>query len=400
MQRAAVATTGAPAPRILTPGLIGIIAVAWFNYFAMGIITVSLPHEVTQLGGGSLAVGAVVGSMFVSAVFARPSVGRFGARVGRRYLVLAGAGIDAVCFALYGQVPNLVFLALLRLVNGLGEAMFYTGSATLVTDLVAPSRRTEAVSYYSVSVYLGTGLGPSVGVFVARHYGLDWAFGVAGAFAALAALLATQLPSPAISTAPMGKLPWVSRRAVVPGAALAFGTAGIIGFSAYMPLYADHLHYASVQYVFLTYSGVIVLVRLLGRVHQLDPMLVARGATMAIITGLCVVAAVPNIAAVYVGTVIFASGIAVQFPALMGLALRDAPDYERASVVGTYTAFMDLSQGLSGFILGAATAVAGYRASFGGGAVMALIGLTLLLARQRRAAAATLPAVIDEPAGG
>jgi MFS family permease len=371
--------------RVLTPGLAAVIVTGALTYLAMGMTTLTLPYRVTALGGGNLAVGAVVGSMFASAVLARPFVGRMGALVSRRWLVLGGAGLDAVCFTLYGQVPAVWGLVGVRLLNGLGEAMFYTGSATLVTDLVPASRRTQAVSYYSVSVYLGTGLGPSIAVAIMHRAGQSWAFACAGLTAALAALLATRLPTLSIDARPGQRLPWVSRRAVLPGGVLAFGTSGVVAFSAYMALYARHLHMGGVQYVFLTYSGVIVLVRLLGRIHLLSPMTVARAATTAIVTGLCVVALVPAEPAIYIGTAVFASGIALQFPALMGIALRGAPDYERASVVGTYTAFMDLSQGVSGFILGGATAIAGYQAAFGCSAVLALTGLSMLLLVARRA---------------
>jgi MFS family permease len=379
--------------RVLTPGLAGIIVTSALTYLAMGMTTLALPYRVTALGGGNLAVGAVAGTLFASAVVARPFVGRMGARVSRRWLILGGAGIDALCFTLYGQVPGIWGLAGVRLLNGLGEAMFYTGSATLVTDLAPAGRRTEAVSYYSVSVYLGTGLGPSIAVAIMHRSGQSWAFACAGLTAALAAVLATRLPSPAIEAGPGERLPWVSRRAILPGSVLAFGTAGVAGFSAYMALYARHLHMGGVQYVFLTYSAVIVLVRLFGRIHLRGPMAVARLATTAIVTGLCILALVPSAPAVYVGTAVFAGGIALQFPALMGLALRDAPDHERASVVGTYTAFMDLSQGVSGFMLGAATAVAGYRAAFGASAVLALTGLSMLLLVARRAGANRRPAL-------
>jgi MFS family permease len=389
-----------PPERILTLALLSIVVVACLNYGAMGIVTVSLPHQVTALGGSSLAVGIVAGSLFVSAVVCRPAVGRLAAHVSRKYLVIGGASIDAVCFSLYGHAPNLPTMIALRLVNGIAEAMFYTGSATLVTDLAPATRRAEAISYYSVSVYLGTGVGPSIGVWMANGTNLAGAFELAGGFAAVAAVLATRLPSPPMPPAVAGqKLPWISRRAVVPGTVLAFGTAGVIAFSAYVPLYGDQLGMSTVQWVFLLYSMVIVAVRLLGRIHRLGPKRVAIMATSAIVVGLSVIAAIPHPIGLYLGAAIFASGIAIQFPALMGLALRDAPDHERASVVGTYTAFMDLSQGVSGFIMGVAASLAGYRASFLTGAVIAVCGLSLLLLSPRtERARAPLPAV--EPSTG
>src|SRR5689334_13550560 len=218
----------------------------------MSIVTVSLPHRVTALGGGSLAVGVVAGALFVSAVVCRPAVGRLAAHVSRKYLVICGASIDAVCFTLYGHAPDLAAMVALRLVNGVAEAMFYTGSATLVTDLAPARRRAEAISYYSVSVYLGTGIGPSIGVWMEQATDLAGAFAVAGGCAAAAALLATRLPSPPMAKAAVGdKLEWVNRRAVLPGTVLAFGTAGVIAFSAYVPLYGDELGMQTVQWVFL-----------------------------------------------------------------------------------------------------------------------------------------------------
>jgi predicted MFS family arabinose efflux permease len=196
--------------------------------------------------------------------------------------------------------------------------------------------------------------------------------------------MATRLPTPPIDLAPAEKLTWVNRSALIPGAVFAFGTAGMIGFSAYVPLYGDELHMSTVQYVFLLYSGTVVAVRLLGRIHRQDPVRVAQVAMTIIAVGLAVIATVPHPWALYVGTVIFAGGIAIQFPALMGIALRNAKDHERVGVIATYTACQDLSQGLSGLILGGATYFAGYRASFGGGAIFAVCGLVLLIVNYGR----------------
>jgi MFS family permease len=320
---------GLPRETVLTAGLILLVLISLVNYAALGIVTVALPHRIVDLGGDSLAVGLIVGSMFISAVVCRPVMGRYAGRMNRKQLVLIGVGVNIVCFTLYGQAPNLALLALLRLVNGIGEACFYTGSATLVTDLAPSTRRAEAISYYSVSIHVGVGVGPTIGLEFAHHFGLSAAFALAGGLCAVSAVMATRLPTPPIDLAPAEKLTWVNRSALIPGAVFAFGTAGMIGFSAYVPLYGDELHMSTVQYVFLLYSGTVVAVRLLGRIHRQDPVRVAQVAMTIIAVGLAVIATVPHPWALYVGTVIFAGGIAIQFPALMGIALRNAKDHER-----------------------------------------------------------------------
>ncbi len=49
---------------------------------------------------------------------------------------------------------------------GLGEAALFVGAATLIADLSPPNRRAEAASYFSVAVYGGIGLGPTIGEWV------------------------------------------------------------------------------------------------------------------------------------------------------------------------------------------------------------------------------------------
>ena len=60
---------------------------------------------------------------------------------------------------------------LIRLVTGVGDALFFTGSATLVADMAPPERRGQALSYFSITAYLGQGLGPTLGESVASGVG-------------------------------------------------------------------------------------------------------------------------------------------------------------------------------------------------------------------------------------
>jgi predicted MFS family arabinose efflux permease len=80
------------------------------------------------------------------------------------------------------------------------------------------------------------------------------------------------------------------------------------------------------------------------------------------------------------GTAVFAVGNALAFPALLSLAMRHAAPAERGSVVGTFTAFLDLAFLLGAVSLGAVAAHVGYAGSFLGAAAVALTGLVVLLA--------------------
>jgi MFS family permease len=371
-----------PKTRLLTPQIVTIILIALCTYLGFGMVTVVLPGYVTQtFHGGTLSVAIVVGIYSFAAVLARPWAGRLGDSRGRRSLMILGAFVICVSFGLAAIAPDLGVLVGLRLLTGTGEGMFYIGSAALVTDLVPAARRAEAIGYFSVALYLGSGLGPTIGHSIAQAAGFPPVFLIAGALAGLAAILSTRLPNhrvPPVESADRGRSV-VNRAALIPGIVLFFGIMGLIPFQAYVPLYSEQLHMSGPQYVFLLYSSIVCGVRLFGsRIHRMAPERVAGVAIGMIVTGLALMASVASPVALYLGAAVFAGGVAMQFPALMGLALERGAAHERASVVGTYTAFMDLSQGAGGFVLGVPAALLGYRGGFFSGSVSAFVGLLLL----------------------
>ncbi len=67
---------------------------------------------------------------------------------------------------------------------GLGEAALFVGAATLIADLSPPHRRAESASYFSVAVYGGIGLGPTIGEWVLGDGRYELTFLVAAGFSA------------------------------------------------------------------------------------------------------------------------------------------------------------------------------------------------------------------------
>jgi len=78
-----------------------------------------------------------------------------------------------------------------------------------------------------------------------------------------------------------------------------------------------------VQYVFLTYGAVILLIRLGGgRIpDRFGAAPIGTIATLLIAAGMALIAAHPSAVALYAGAVVFAVGIALQYPALLALTV-------------------------------------------------------------------------------
>ncbi|MDE0497764.1 MAG: MFS transporter, partial [Acidimicrobiaceae bacterium] len=155
-----------------------------------------------QLGGGDVAIGFVIGVFAVTAIAARPTIGRLGDSRGRRYLIVVGSLATALTFAAHAWADTYVVLLVMRLLTGGFQGAFFVGSAALVSDLAPEHRRGEALSWFSVSIYLGMSLGPWFGVAVndwAETWsplgGFDTAFLVAGGLMLVGALVARLLPN-------------------------------------------------------------------------------------------------------------------------------------------------------------------------------------------------------------
>jgi MFS family permease len=366
---------------LLTPRFLLIVASGLAYFLALGMLLPVVPlYAKRNLGAGDAIVGVVVGSLFVSAVLLRPYLGRLGDRHGRRMLMVGGALMVAVSIALYGLVEAVPWLIGARVLTGVGEAAFFVGAATMITDLAPLSRRGEGLSYWSVAIYGGLAFGPPLGEWVLGddRYTLTWL--VAAAFGVLAVALALCTSEVRQPDGPPPSGPIVNRSALRPGTVLFLGLIGLAGFSAFVRLHAEDLDLSGAGGVFLFYGAIVLCVRI-GGAKLPDQLGARRAGTVALVgaaLGMAIMAVWPSVVGLFVGTAVFAVGMSLLYPALLVLALSRAPDSERASVVGTFSSFFDLSQALGALLLGGVAELGGYRSAFAVAGAAALAGLAVL----------------------
>jgi MFS family permease len=291
-----------------------------------------------------------------------------------------------------------------RLLNGAGEACFFVSAATLISDLAPPERRGEAVSYFSIPLYLGLAIGPLVGETLLNSHGFTPVWLVAGGVAAIGSVTSLAIParhllppgwadvalaqgdlamSPGRPSREQPKSKLLHKAALLPGAVLTFQIMGYAGFIAFVPLYAPTIGLAGSRLVFVLYAAVVLCVRVaFARLpDRLGAVPAASGALALSAAGLLTMGLWHRPAGLLAGTVILALGSSLAFPALMSLAIGAAPDEERGSVVGTFSAFFDVSQGLGAAVLGGVAAATSYSGAFVAGGVIAAVGLVLLRIR-------------------
>jgi predicted MFS family arabinose efflux permease len=146
-------------------------------------------------------------------------------------------------------------------------------------------------------------------------------------------------------------------------------------------LYARELGLGGAGWVFFLYSAIVVGIRIFGRrlPDQLGAKQASGSALALLAVGLLTIGIWNQPLGLFVGTALFAAGTALAFPALLTLAVDRADVAERSSVIGTFSACIDVGFALGAVSLGVVASIAGYEAVFVAGALASVVGALLLM---------------------
>jgi len=369
--------------RIVTVPFALTFAASFFVFLSIGMLLPVLPlYARGPLDVGDVGVGLAVGMSSPMALVAQPFAGRLGDRRGRRLLVVSGSFAMAIAIAGYVVTETLAALIALRMVTGVGEALVFVGTGTIVADLAPVDRRGEALSIYTIGFWTGLALGPVAGEALLGSDRFDLVWLVAAGSATVAGLVALFLPEtrPDTDEPSSGKL--LHPAALRPGLVLVSAVLGFAGYYTFLALYARELGLDGVGSLFLLLAVIIVGIRIVGRriPDRLGPKRASSLALVLLSTGLVVIGLWSTQVGLVAGTIVFAVGQALAFPSLMMLAVTGAPPADRSSVVGTFTAFADVGFAVGAISLGVVADAAGYDGVFLAAAAASLAGL-LVLAR-------------------
>jgi MFS family permease len=374
------------APRLASPAFI-ILAAATLAFFVAGglVLPVAPRFAKLALDADALGFGLSIGSFSIASLLLRPAVGWSSDRYGRRPLLIGGSLLTVAALLLHVVAADLLVFTVARCGLGAGEAFFFVAALAAASDFAPEERRGEAISYLSLSLYLGIAIGPPVAewIFAAGSYTAVWIAAAAVAGVAVALSLFVPESAPAATGGGAGRsvrAMLIHPAGVLPGIVVLFGLWGMAGFFTYLPLYTPEVGMDGAGLPLTAYALVVVVLRVVGATWP-DRFGAARlsGIALAISAiGLAVVGLVPTSVGLMVGTLVFASGVAFTMPALLALAVSRVTPTERGMVVGTTTVFLDLAFGVAPVVLGFVADASGYRTTFLVSALLALVAVTVL----------------------
>jgi MFS family permease len=196
-----------------------------YNWFDVGP---ALPSIGTTFGVGPAQWGLLVAAFLVGAGLLQVPAGLLARRFGARSVSLAGVGLLAVSAAACGAAPSFLALFALRLVAGVGAALFFSPAIGLVGSLYPPGRRGVPVGGFSSAFSAGAALGIVGSALLIPPIGWQLSLVVGGAILGVTALVslvtvpATVGAAPTTPLAPRSGLPAALRYRGVWAIGLAF----------------------------------------------------------------------------------------------------------------------------------------------------------------------------------
>jgi len=350
---------------------------------------VILPVYLERHGLHRWEIGLVAAAFSLVSVFARPWVGARLDRQGRRRSFVRGAAfLGLLALAYLAAPPSLASMALLRGLQGLGMAFYFTAIWTWIADFAPENRRGEVMGFFGISGLVSGAAGPVLAEAVLEGGGFHSVFAGAGLLALVAALLSRRLEDrmPPVATQPPRACEFwqLSRSSDLVGTTLgsmAFGAASgtLLAFAAPFVALSGH---AGVGIFFTLYNVASVSVRVFaGRMaDRLGPQRIVAPALACQALGLAVFSQIqaegwPGLWLLGTAALLGGTGHGLIYPALSSLAVQRVGASRRGMGVSLFTAAVELGACLGAAAAGVLAHLTGYPQTF-----LALAAVTALAA--------------------
>jgi MFS family permease len=373
--------------RLLTPTFVALGAATLVFYVASGIVVTAAPlFGQQELGLSKPSVGVAIANFSVAALAMRPVVGWSTDRFGRRRALMIGAVLTIAGLLAHLVAVNFALFIVARSLLGAGEAFWLVAALAAAADLAPDGRRGESLSFLSLTLYLGLAVGPWLGESIlhgSTSFATVWLVtaGVAAIALALAWFVPETTPTRADPEAPRVKARLLHPAGIFPGIVVLLGLSGMAYYLSFLPLYARTIGLDGASLPLSEYGLIVVVLRIAGArlPDRLGAVALSGSALVGSALGLGIIALVPTLVGLLVGTALFAFGVAFIMPALLSLTVARVPPEERGTVVGTATLFLDLCFGIAPVALGAVAEVGGYSLGFLVAGLVSALGAALLV---------------------
>ncbi|GLH73443.1 arabinose transporter [Geothrix limicola] len=345
--------------RVLMP----IMAFVFMVYLNIGLAMPVLPLHIHQdLGFDTFVVGLVAGAPFAAALFSRLLAGRFTDQRGGRDAVVFGLSLAIASGGFYllsmafskERMVCLGVLVLGRLLLGAAESFIITGALSWGMGLLGPSHSGRTIAWVGTAIYAAYGAGAPLGTLLYHGYTFTGIAGVTTLLPLVTLPLVLSLPKAEAVKGDHVPFVEVARQVWQPGVALSLSGVGFGAVTTFVSLLYVARGWGSAWFCLTAMSVAFMAGRgLLG--HLPDRLGGARVAMVCILIqafGLFLVWSAPWSGVALAGVILGGLGYSLVYPGLGAEVMRRTSQRARGTAMGTFTAFFDLSLGVSAPALG------------------------------------------------
>jgi EmrB/QacA subfamily drug resistance transporter len=146
------------------------------------IVQLALPTLGKTFDASLGAVSWVALAYLVAFASFLPIFGRLCEMFGRKSLYLAGYALFIAASALCGLAPDLPWLIVFRVLQGIGGSLLGANSISILVKAVDQERQGRALGYFAAAQAIGMSAGPAVGGLVLGTLGWHWVFWISVPF--------------------------------------------------------------------------------------------------------------------------------------------------------------------------------------------------------------------------
>jgi MFS family permease len=380
------AATAAP-PQAVLLRFAPAVLIIFFGYLTIGMPLAALPLQLhDRLGFGTVTIGVTIGVQSLVTLMTRQLAGGLCDRRGAKLAVLLGGGCSVFAGLLYlvstaasiGTGAALGAILVARVILGIGESLFMTGSLAWAVGTVGPQNTGKVMVWVGIGMYGAVAAGAPFGIWLMMKAG---GFIAVGLGTIIFSLLATCIGVLIAPVAPHGgeRLPFtkVAARIAPFGAGLTLATLGFGAIAAFAALDFQSKGWPGAGLALAGFGCAYIVTRVIFG-HWPDRFGGARIALVSLMIESCGqillwLAPMPGIA--LVGAIMTGAGFSLVFPSFGIEAVKQVPPANRGSALGAYAAFFDLGFALAGPVTGLVAGAFGYPAVFAAGALSAAFAL-------------------------
>lgn len=364
----------------------------------LGIVSPLLPIYAENLGATGIWLGVIFSAFALSRSVFMPIIGRISDRRGRKWIILIGMFAYAVLSLAYLVAGSVYSLTAVRFAHGLASAMVVPIAMAYIADLSEKGKEGSHMGNFSISMFLGMGVGPLLGGFLNDTFGMPSVFYAMAGLSAFATLLvAISLPEAkpggfALPDAPSTPMPALITLPVMQGVMVfAFISAlGRGGMMVFVPVFGPLIAISPFEVGIVLSANTFLMALLqvpIGRLTDTGNKvaLIVAGSTIAAIA-LAVIPLTHSFLPLLLVTSLIGVGGAIQQPAIMALTVDAGRTIGMGTSMGAYNTVFGIGMIIAPLMGGAFMDFVGIEAVFYVGGAISLIGTVIFAAMMQRSA--------------